>query len=110
MTDPTEGSPAPDDGKKPGKNRTDRGAKGRFARGNKANPAGRPKGSRNQTTLLVEQMLAGEAECLTRSLIRKAKAGHGAALALVFARLSPPPRDRAIEITLPLSDGLRGIA
>ena len=87
-----------DDGKKPDKNRTNRGARGRFVPGNRANPTGRPKGSRNRTTLLVEQLLADEAETLTRALINKAKAGDGTALSLVFARLCPPRKERIIEL------------
>ena len=96
-----------DDGKKPDKNRTgrvadaDRGAKGRFVSGNKANPCGRPRGSQNQTTKLVASLLAGEAEDLTRALIRRAKSGNATALGVIFARLAPAPKDRPIEIPLP---------
>jgi hypothetical protein len=46
-------------------------------------------------------MLAGDVEALTRSLIRKAKAGHGAALQLVFDRIAPARRDRHVELDLP---------
>ncbi|KAB2919913.1 MAG: hypothetical protein F9K29_03370 [Hyphomicrobiaceae bacterium] len=86
--------------KKPGKNR-DRGPGGRFAPGNRANPKGRPKGSKNKTTLFVESLLEGEAEELTRALITKAKAGHGTALELVFSRIAPARKDRHISIKLP---------
>ena len=46
-------------------------------------------------------MLEGDAEALTKALIRKAKAGHGTAMQLVFDRIAPPRRDRHIEIDLP---------
>jgi hypothetical protein len=101
-----DGSEEPDDGQKPEKNRPDRGARGRFARGNKANPHGRPKGSRNRATQLIEQLMEGEAEGLARVLIKKAKAGDGTALGLVFARLAPPRRDRPIQLVLPCLDNL----
>jgi len=87
-------------GKKPAGNRKSRDGKGRFALGNRANPQGRPRGSRNRTTVLVEQLLANDAETLTRTLIRRAKAGHGTALNLVFSRLAPVPRDRPVELDL----------
>jgi hypothetical protein len=90
---------ADNDRKKPDENRrSDRGARGRFVRGNKANPSGRPKGARNRATALVEELLAGEAETLTRVLIDKAKAGDSTALSLVFARLCPPRKERTIEL------------
>jgi len=73
---------------------------GRFERGNPGGP-GRPKGVRNRTTEFVEELLAGEAESLTRQLIRKARAGNGAALNIVFSRLAPPRRDRPITLALP---------
>src|SRR5262245_20152258 len=94
-----------DNGKKPDKKRSNRSARGRFTPGNRANPAGRPKGSRNKTTLMVEALLAGEADLLTRVLIKRAKAGDGTALSLVFARLCPPRKERAVLLgPLPLEN------
>ena len=77
-----------------------RGAKGRFLPGNREG-LGRPKGSRNKTTLLIEALLEGEAEDLTRALIARAKAGSGVALQLVFDRLAPARKDRCVQIKLP---------
>ena len=98
-----------DGGKKPDENRGGRDGKGRFARGNRANPRGRPRGSRNSTTRLVEELLANEAETLTRALIKRAKAGNTAALGLVFARLAPPPKDRSLTCPLPAIEGMSGV-
>jgi hypothetical protein len=53
---------------------------GRWARGTSGNPAGRPPGSRNKATLLAEQLLEGEAEGLTRTVVALAKKGNSAAL------------------------------
>jgi hypothetical protein len=98
-----------DHGKKPDENRSNRGARGRFVRGNRANPSGRPKGRRNRTTELVEELLAGEAESLTRTLIDKAKAGDGTALGIVFARLCPPRKERTVVVAnMPTLDDLVG--
>jgi hypothetical protein len=108
--DDREGPAGAGGGKKPDENRSGRDGKGRFARGNRVNPRGRPKGSRNGTTLLVEELLANEAETLTRALIKRAKAGNSAALNLVFARLAPAPRDRPLRIDLPATDGISGLA
>jgi hypothetical protein len=77
-----------------------RGPKGRFLPGNREGP-GRPKGSRNKTTLIVEALLEGEAEELTRALIDRAKAGSGTALQLVFERLAPARKDRSVHVKLP---------
>ena len=99
-----------DDRKKPDKNRSDRGARGRFVAGNRANPAGRPRGRQNRATELIAELLAGEAESLTRALIRRAKAGNAAALGLIFARLAPAPKDRPIPMALPTLATLADIA
>jgi hypothetical protein len=62
-------------GSKPAEN-TARKQRGRpFEPGKSGNPKGRPKGSRNQATLLAEALLDGEAETLTRTMIEKASDG-----------------------------------
>ena len=98
----------PDDGIKsarnpaPGKKaKPKRGPRGAFLPGNKEGAVGRPKGSRNRTTLMIEAMLEGEAEGLTRALILKAKRGYAVPLQLVFERLAPARKDRHVVIKLP---------
>ena len=59
----------------------------RFRKGQSGNPAGRPRGSRNKTTLAVDALLDGEAETLTRKAIEKAKDGDVTCLRL--ARCKP---------------------
>ena len=51
-----------------------KGRKNGFAPGVSGNPAGRPKGARNKTTLAIEALLEGEAEALTRKAIERALA------------------------------------
>jgi hypothetical protein len=43
-------------------------------------PRGRPKGTRNKTTIAIETLLEGAAEALTRKLVETALAGDGVAL------------------------------
>src|SRR3954464_4467798 len=71
-----------------------------FQVGQSGNPKGRPKGSRNKTTLLVEALLEGEADTIVRKLIEKAKDGDSTALRLCLNRLLPPRRDRPIVFDL----------
>jgi hypothetical protein len=77
----------------------------RFQKGQSGNPAGRPRGARNRTTRLMETLLEGEAEQLTRVAIGRALAGDPLALKLCLQRLLAPLRSRTIEFDLPPGDG-----
>src|SRR5205085_12543459 len=83
---------------------------GHFPKGTSGNPAGRPPGSRNRTTLLMEFLLEGEAEQLTRKLIELALAGDINALRFCIERLMPSRKDRPIHLTLPPITNLQEIA
>jgi hypothetical protein len=72
-----------------------------FAPGVSGNPSGRPRGSRNKTTLAVEALLEGEAEALTRKAIERALEGDATALRLCLDRLAPPRRDRPAPFDMP---------
>ena len=48
---------------------------GRFQKGRLGNPDGRPKGSRNKTTLIAQSLLEGEAEALVRKVVQLALEG-----------------------------------
>lgn len=63
--------------------------------------AGRPKGARNRTTLLVEQMIEGEAEALTETAIRLAKNGDASLMRALLDRLAPPRKERPVTVDLP---------
>lgn len=82
---------------------------GKFQPGASANPAGRPKGSRNQVTIALQALLDGEAEELTRTCINLAKGGNSTALRLVIERIIPPMRDRAINVDLPQVIDVSGV-
>jgi hypothetical protein len=68
-----------------------------FEPGVSGNPNGRPKGSRNRTTLLAEMLVQDEAETLIRKFLEKAKEGDTAALRFVMEYLLPRGRDRSIS-------------
>ena len=70
-----------------------------FPKGHSGNPAGRPFGSRNKSTIAAQELLAGEAEALTRKAIEAALAGDPTAMRLCLERILP--RDRAVRFALP---------
>ena len=78
-----------------------RAGRGGYAPGVSGNPAGRPAGSRNKTTLAVEALLDGEAEALTRKCIERALEGDATALRICMDRIAPPRRDRPVPFALP---------
>jgi hypothetical protein len=62
---------------------------------------GRPKGSRNRTTLALEALLDGEAEAITRKAIEMALDGDMTAMRLVMDRIMPPRRERPVMFSMP---------
>jgi hypothetical protein len=72
-----------------------------FERGKSGNPKGRPKGSRNQTTVMAEELLDGEAGALVRKLVDTALEGNTTALRLCLERLVAPKRERRVAFELP---------
>lgn len=74
---------------------------GQWHKGQSGNPAGRPHGARNKSTLLVQALLDGEAEALGRKIIEMAFAGDITALRLCLERILPPRRDMLLRLDLP---------
>jgi hypothetical protein len=66
-----------------------------FAKGN----AGRPRGSKNRTTVLAQALLAGEETALLRKAIELAKAGNVPMLKFLLDRFLP--KDRLIKVDIP---------
>jgi F0F1-type ATP synthase gamma subunit len=75
-----------------------------FEKGESGNPAGRPRGSRNRATLLMEGLLADDAEAIGRKAIEMAKQGDMAAIRLCMDRLSPVRKDEPVAFELPPLD------
>jgi|SRR5271166_3098229 len=73
----------------------------RFQPGLSGNPAGRPKGARNKTTMAAQALLDGEAQTLTAKAIELAHSGDTVALRLCLDRILPPRRERLVTIDLP---------
>ena len=69
----------------------------------KGNP-GRPKGSRNKTTIACENLLAGEAKGLTRKVIELAYSGDSSALRLCMERIYPVRKGSLLNFALPRVD------
>jgi hypothetical protein len=72
-----------------------------FQKGQSGNPAGRPRGSRNRTTILMQALLADRAEAIGRKVIQLAEDGDMAAIRLCMDRLAPAPKDEPVDIELP---------
>jgi hypothetical protein len=81
------------------------------ARGRPFKPGnpGRPPGSKNKTTKILEELLDGEAENLTRTLIDLAKKGERRSLLYCMDRLIPQRRGRALDLQLPKINGVSDI-
>jgi hypothetical protein len=73
----------------------------RFQPGQSGNPTGRPKGSRDATTVALESLLDGQAEALTQKAVDLALDGDMAALRLCMDRILPPRKDRPVTFALP---------
>jgi Family of unknown function (DUF5681) len=76
-------------------------AEGQFGPGQSGNPAGRPKGSRNKTTVALEKILDGDAESILRKAIEMAQDGDPTVMRLCLDRVLPPRKDRPITFALP---------
>ena len=75
-----------------------------FQKGESGNPAGRPHGARNRTTVLLENLFAEDAEAIARKAIELAKAGETAALRMCLDRLVRARKDEPVVFDLPRLD------
>ena len=74
-----------------------RNTAGQFSAGN----SGRPRGSRNKATIVIESLLQGQAEALTQTATKNALVVDSVALRLCMDRIAPPPKDAAIKFSMP---------
>ena len=85
-----------------------------FAPGKSGNPAGRPRGSRNKSTLLLEKLMIDDGEGVVRSVVNLAKDGDVQAARLVLDRILPARKGRTVPFNLPVvesaADVLRALS
>lgn len=62
---------------------------------------GRPAGSRNKATLVIEQILEGKSKAVVRKLIQGALEGDPTSMRLCIDRIYPPRRERPVNLVLP---------
>ncbi len=72
-----------------------------FVSGKSGNPAGRPRGSRNKSTLLLEKLMVDDGEGVVRSVVNLAKDGDVQAARLVLERILPARKGRTVRFDLP---------
>jgi len=75
-----------------------------FQKGESGNPAGRPRGARNRTTMLMQDLLADHAEAIGRKAIALAQEGDIAAIRVCMDRLAPARKDEPVAFDLPPLD------
>jgi hypothetical protein len=73
---------------------TDRDASGRFVPGNKVTR----RGHRHRVTTAMENLMAGQWEAITQTVIQAALRGDMAAAKLVVERISPPRRGSVVTL------------
>jgi len=83
---------------------------GRFHKGVSGNPSGRPPGSRNRATLLLESLLENEGEQLIQKAIEMALEGETTTMRLCLDRLIPVRKDRPIHLPLPAIESVQQIS
>jgi len=74
----------------------------KFQPGQSGNPAGRPPGSLNKTTLALQEAFETKAEEIADDVIARARNGEPAAMRLVMERALPTGRNRRFAIELPV--------
>ena len=78
-----------------------RAASGRFLPGRSGNPAGRPPGSRNRSSLLIEQIDEAESAAIVKAVVDRALSGHWPAQRACLTRLFAPAKEAPLALDLP---------
>jgi hypothetical protein len=68
-----------------------------FAKGN----PGRPWGARHRTTVILEKIMADDAEEIMKVVTAAAKSGDLTAAKIIVDRMAPVPRDRPVQFEMP---------
>ena len=62
---------------------------------------GRPPGSKNKITQMVEQLVGGQAEQLVQKVLDLAQAGDVSCLRMMLDRLWPPRKGQPVNVVMP---------
>lgn len=81
-----------------------------FPKGNSANPAGRPKGSKNAALVALDALGTDAAQDLLKSVIEKAKEGDMQAARIILDRVWPAPKGRHVTFTMPKVESASDVA
>ncbi|MCZ6679426.1 MAG: DUF5681 domain-containing protein [Candidatus Poribacteria bacterium] len=73
----------------------------RFKPGQSGNPDGRPHGSRNKATLLLDKILLDDAADVAEAVVKAAKEGDMTAARMILDRACPVPKSRRVKLKLP---------
>lgn len=83
---------------------------GQFLPGRSGNPAGRPRGIRSRTGMLVASIIGDNAAVVTRAIVQNALEGDRAAQKLCMDRMLGPAREAPLELDLDWEPTPAGIA
>ena len=82
-----------------------------FQKGTVSNPNGRPRGSRNNATILLEKLTQGQAEEIWESVLQRALKGNDTAMRLFAERAFPVTKGRRLTLSkLPSVATAEGVA
>jgi hypothetical protein len=62
---------------------------------------GRPPGSKNKTTQVLERLAEGRAEQLLQKVLEQALSGEVSCQRMMLDRIYPPPKAQAINVSMP---------
>ena len=82
--------------RKNGSNTEKRDSRGRFLEGN----PGRPKGSRNRSTLIAESIFSEGVSDVAAVVVQLARSGDLSAAKIILDRIYPASKDKAISINV----------
>lgn len=81
-----------------------------FKPGQSGNIRGKPAGTRSKSTQLLLAMMEGGAEQITQAVIDAARGGDLMAAKIILDRLMPPAKERPIQVDLPSTATVEGVA
>ncbi len=82
----------------------------RFKPGQSGNPAGRPQGSRNKASLVLDCLEEGQYQAVVRSQAARALNGSDRAAETIIRAVSPRAKERMVTLDLPATDTPQGVA